>query len=156
MDANTRHEEQVKPVSTGKTGTKTEYAILVNTDIDTNPVKPVSTDTDREQKEDVGLVPTDTNTSQAEPVKQVSTDANHGTAQDAPQVHGPDGKADGPGNDFGAKLRAARAKAGLSQEQLAVKIGMSQAAVSSWEGGKKSPDQATMAKLIEALPELAD
>jgi len=37
-------------------------------------------------------------------------------------------------------LRAARVNAGLTQESLATRIGVSKTTINSWESGKTSPD----------------
>ena len=41
---------------------------------------------------------------------------------------------------FGEKLKEARQKAGLSQEQLSEKLHVSRSAVAKWETGKGMPD----------------
>ena len=48
------------------------------------------------------------------------------------------------------ELRAARVRAGLTQEALAVRAGTSQAAVSAYESGAKQPSVATLARLLAA------
>ena len=53
---------------------------------------------------------------------------------------------------FGEKLKEARKKSGLSQEELSVLIGVSRAAVAKWESDKGMPDienLKTLAKLLD-------
>jgi transcriptional regulator with XRE-family HTH domain len=47
----------------------------------------------------------------------------------------------------GQKIRAGRSKSGLSQQELAEKLGVSQAQVSLWELGRAKPDQKQIEKL---------
>lgn len=49
-----------------------------------------------------------------------------------------------------AAFIAARAQAGLSQEQLAAKMGTSQSAIARLEGGKSKPSTSTLKKLADA------
>lgn len=49
-----------------------------------------------------------------------------------------------------AALIRARADAGLTQEQLAERMGTKQAAVARWEGGKVMPSTRTLARLAKA------
>ncbi|MEC5189682.1 XRE family transcriptional regulator [Geobacillus thermodenitrificans] len=41
---------------------------------------------------------------------------------------------------LGEKIKKARTEAGLSQEQLSEKLGVSRSAVAKWESGKGLPD----------------
>ena len=50
----------------------------------------------------------------------------------------------------GEELRRARRRAGLSQQELARAAGTSQAAVSAYESGRKSPSVATFDRLLAA------
>lgn len=52
---------------------------------------------------------------------------------------------------FGAKLAAARKRAGLTQEQLGEKVGVSFQAVSMWEHGDSMPDTGHLVALSETL-----
>jgi transcriptional regulator with XRE-family HTH domain len=52
--------------------------------------------------------------------------------------------------EAGAVLRAARAKAGLTQRQLGAAAGTSQAAIARYEAGAVLPDLRTLARLLEA------
>lgn len=51
----------------------------------------------------------------------------------------------------GEKIKAARTKAGLSQEQLAQKLGVSRSAVAKWETGKGIPDIENLKALAQLL-----
>lgn len=51
--------------------------------------------------------------------------------------------------DFGQKLKEARTIAGLKQEELAQKIGVSRQTVSNWENNRSYPDIASMMKLSD-------
>lgn len=51
--------------------------------------------------------------------------------------------------DFGDKLKQIRKKEGLSQEQLAEKIGVSRQAITKWETGRGLPDVENMVILAE-------
>lgn len=51
-----------------------------------------------------------------------------------------------------ARLRAARAKAGMTQEQLSIRAGVARSAVTAWEAGRNAPDPrraAAVARLLE-------
>jgi transcriptional regulator with XRE-family HTH domain len=52
--------------------------------------------------------------------------------------------------DASATLRAARTLAGLSQAELAIRGGTSQATVSAYENGSKQPSVATFSRLLAA------
>jgi transcriptional regulator with XRE-family HTH domain len=52
---------------------------------------------------------------------------------------------------FGKKLRAFREKAGLSQTELAKKIGNTQRAISKFENGETLPTYGSMFRLGKAL-----
>lgn len=47
-------------------------------------------------------------------------------------------------------IRIARREAGLSQQQLASRAGTSQAAVSAYESGRRSPSVDTLCRLLDA------
>lgn len=51
---------------------------------------------------------------------------------------------------MGEKLRAARKAAGLTQAQLAEKVGCNQHHISRWEGGRE-PGALTLKKLAQVL-----
>ena len=57
---------------------------------------------------------------------------------------------------FGARLRAARTRAGLAQDQLGMAIGVSKSAVSSWENDRDFPSSAILPKLRAVLPTTLD
>lgn len=59
----------------------------------------------------------------------------------------------GPLNFFGAELRRARAAAGLSQEQLGLRVGYSGAQVGKVETGDRAPSQDFAQGCDEALPD---
>lgn len=50
----------------------------------------------------------------------------------------------------GALLRSARRKAGLSQEQLARRAGVTQSVISAYESGARQPSLPSLARLVEA------
>lgn len=52
---------------------------------------------------------------------------------------------------FGWNLRIARRKAGLSQRELAERMGQSQRRVVEWESGKLCPRIGSIVRLAEAL-----
>ena len=56
-----------------------------------------------------------------------------------------------PKNEFGSPIRLGREKNGLSQAELAAKIGVSQPLVSIWERGVAQPDEAQKQKLDSIL-----
>src|SRR5437870_1272833 len=49
-----------------------------------------------------------------------------------------------------ATLRGARHRAGLSQAELAARAGTSQATISAYESGRKTPSVATLERLLAA------
>ena len=51
--------------------------------------------------------------------------------------------------DFGDRLKQIRMNQGLSQEQLAEKIGVSRQAITKWETGRGLPDVENMVILAE-------
>lgn len=55
------------------------------------------------------------------------------------------------GTGFGARLKALRAEAGLSQAELAEKAGMHQFGVAKLEQGQREPSWATVIALAKAL-----
>ena len=59
-------------------------------------------------------------------------------------------------NDFSVRLAALRRQKGLSQEQLAERIGVSRQAVSKWESAQCLPETETLAALCTALACSAD
>ena len=52
---------------------------------------------------------------------------------------------------MGEKLKAARLAAGLTQAQLAEKVGCQQRDISRWENGLREPVASTLKKLAEAI-----
>ncbi|MBQ9001067.1 MAG: helix-turn-helix domain-containing protein [Eggerthellaceae bacterium] len=52
---------------------------------------------------------------------------------------------------IGANIQATRQAAGLTQEQLAAKVGVSRQTVAKWEAGETSPDLEHAATLADAL-----
>ena len=57
---------------------------------------------------------------------------------------------------IGEKIFKLRAKAGISQEQLAEKLGVSRQAVSRWESGETTPDMANIIGLCNIFGVSAD
>lgn len=53
--------------------------------------------------------------------------------------------------DWGERLRAAREKAGLTQVDLALAVGVTQMSVSAYELGRRTPSDAARMRLAEAL-----
>ena len=53
--------------------------------------------------------------------------------------------------DVGATIRAARRAEGVSQAQLAERIGSTQPQVSAWERGTRSPKASDLQRIAEAL-----
>jgi transcriptional regulator with XRE-family HTH domain len=51
----------------------------------------------------------------------------------------------------GEKLKAARKAAGLTQVELADKVGVTQRDVSRWETGRREPGVLTVKKMAQAL-----
>ena len=58
--------------------------------------------------------------------------------------------------DTGQAIKTLRMKAGLTQEQLAEKCGMSISGISYLETGRSIPPKATIEKMIERLEEFDD
>ena len=58
--------------------------------------------------------------------------------------------------EFHQRLSFLRKAAGLTQEQLGARVGVTRQAVSKWESGQVSPDVATVARLCGALNVSAD
>lgn len=58
--------------------------------------------------------------------------------------------------EFHERLAFLRKAAGLTQEQLGARVGVTRQAVSKWESGQVSPDVATVARLCGALNVSAD
>ena len=52
---------------------------------------------------------------------------------------------------FGTKLRQLREAAGLTQKELAVKSGLTQQAIDTWERGTRDPGWSKVVKLCAAL-----
>lgn len=52
---------------------------------------------------------------------------------------------------FGANLKKARKRCGLTQRQLAERIGAKHNSVSNWETGQNEPDTQTIRKLCDTL-----
>lgn len=52
---------------------------------------------------------------------------------------------------MGEKLKAARQAAGLTQGELAEKVGVSQRDISRWENGHREPGVLTVKKMAQAL-----
>ena len=52
--------------------------------------------------------------------------------------------------EAGSAIRAARGRAGLTQQDLATLAGTSQATVSAYERGRKQPSLATLSRLLAA------
>ena len=57
---------------------------------------------------------------------------------------------------FSELLKQCRKKQGISQAELASKLGVTQQAVGKWESGKSSPDPSTVARIAELLNTTAD
>ena len=57
---------------------------------------------------------------------------------------------------FSELLKKCRKQQGMSQAELASKLGVTQQAVGKWESGKSSPDPTTVAKIAELLNTTAD
>ena len=55
------------------------------------------------------------------------------------------------GEEFGARLRAARDRRGMTQAQLAEAIGAYPSQISNYENGEKVPEGETMVALADAL-----
>ena len=53
--------------------------------------------------------------------------------------------------DLGARIRAARQAAGLSQEKLAEQLGLTRQAVTKWETGQSAPSTENLLRLAEVL-----
>ncbi len=58
--------------------------------------------------------------------------------------------------EFHERIAAARRAAGLTQEQLGERVGVTRQAVSKWEAGTAMPDALTAARLCDALDVSAD
>lgn len=57
---------------------------------------------------------------------------------------------------FSELLKQCRKQKGISQAELASKLGVTQQAVGKWESGRSSPDPATVARIAEILSTTAD
>ena len=57
---------------------------------------------------------------------------------------------------FSELLKQCRKKQGVSQAELAAKLGVTQQAVGKWESGKSPPDPSTVARIAELLNTTAD
>jgi len=54
------------------------------------------------------------------------------------------------------ELRAIRERAGITQEQLALAVGVSRSALQRWEAGQRSPRRLHLATYAQALKRIAD
>ena len=57
---------------------------------------------------------------------------------------------------FSELLKKCRKKQGISQAELAARLGVTQQAVGKWESGKSSPDPSTVARIAGILGTTAD
>ena len=57
---------------------------------------------------------------------------------------------------FSELLKQCRKKQGISQAELAARLGVTQQAVGKWESGKSSPDPSTVARIAGILGTTAD
>lgn len=71
--------------------------------------------------------------------------------QSAPEREHRDQLRHDPAVRFGAALRRARGRAGLSQQALALRAGIDRAAISVYERGAREPNLRTVLKLARAL-----
>jgi len=55
------------------------------------------------------------------------------------------------GGSFASRLKASRIHCGLSQADLAARVGLAQSAISQFEAGRSTPRLETLAKLASAL-----
>lgn len=76
--------------------------------------------------------------------------ANHDTDLPGDDAAGPQDDHGGV-EAIGARVRAARLKAGLSQTALAERVGVSQPAVAAWETGAYDPRRVVIARLADSL-----
>src|ERR1700712_1936928 len=53
--------------------------------------------------------------------------------------------------DIGARIRAARLESGMTQDQLAVKVGVSRSAVAQWETGRTGQVTGNLSRIGQAL-----
>ena len=53
--------------------------------------------------------------------------------------------------EIGHNIRLARESAGLTQKELATRIGVAQARIAEWERGKVDPTGSTLIKIAAAL-----
>ena len=58
--------------------------------------------------------------------------------------------------DFGRKIADARAKANMTQQELADKLFVSRELISKWENGSRRPNYGTFLQIAEALSVLVD
>lgn len=58
--------------------------------------------------------------------------------------------------DFGANLKKAREKAGITQVQLAEKLNVRQMVISRWENGNRTPSAVTFGQICKAIGASAD
>ncbi len=54
-------------------------------------------------------------------------------------------------HNLGRKIASARRRAGLTQNDLAVRVGVTAQAVSKWEQGRSCPDIAILDEIADAL-----
>lgn len=73
------------------------------------------------------------------------------TVTEAPEPHAGQQPGTAPCASLGARIRSAREAAGLTQEALAGKVGVSQTAVSYWEAGKRDCGIGDLLALASAL-----
>ncbi len=57
---------------------------------------------------------------------------------------------------FSTILKDLRKKSGISQNELALRLGVTQQAVGKWESGRSSPDPSTVARIAEILDTTTD
>jgi transcriptional regulator with XRE-family HTH domain len=73
------------------------------------------------------------------------------TSRDPDQRSVPQVDATAIRREVGQRIAAGRARLGLSQAELAKRLGRSRAAISLWERGRRSPDLAELLRLGTAL-----
>ena len=78
-------------------------------------------------------------------------DMASGTAQDGGGETEPESWAQTALTDVGANIRVARQAAGMTQEDLASRLGCTQTAVSYWEAGKRDPGIPDLLRIAVAL-----
>lgn len=58
--------------------------------------------------------------------------------------------------DFGANLKKARERAGITQVQLAERLNVQQMVISRWENGNRTPSAVTFGMICRAMGASAD